>query len=180
MFIQESRKTLLLAFPLIAGQVGQMLMGVVDTMMVARIPVPLGSVSDTVMIGHVGDSRAYLFCDGALSQITKDHSYVQLLIDNGNISPAAALFHPQRNIITKAIGTQPEIEADIYTLAFKKSDCILLCSDGLNASVSDESIAKILARGIFSAADNLVEAALGGGGIDDISVIIACEGGGGK
>jgi len=132
---------------------------------------------DSVMIGHVGDSRAYLFCDGALLQITKDHSYVQLLIDNGNISAEVALFHPQRNIITKAIGTQEKVEADVFTLVFKKNDCVMLCSDGLNATVPDDTIAKILTDGIPLAADNLVEAALEGGGIDNISVIIAQRGG---
>lgn len=130
-----------------------------------------------VIIGQVGDSRGYLLREGSLSQVTKDHSYVQTLIDNNNISKQEALTHPQRNIITRAIGTQAKVKVDVYTLALKKNDCILLCSDGLNTNVLDEAILQILSGGIESAADQLVEAALDGGGTDNISVIIAQPGG---
>ncbi|MDD5018502.1 MAG: Stp1/IreP family PP2C-type Ser/Thr phosphatase [Eubacteriales bacterium] len=129
---------------------------------------------DDALIGQVGDSRAYLFSGGVLSQITKDHSYVQMLIDTGYISHKEALLHPQRNIITRAVGIEPEVEADVYSVALKKEDCVLLCSDGLNAAVTDEDIADILNGEIESAADRLVDLALQRGGSDNISVIIAC------
>ncbi len=130
-----------------------------------------------VIIGQVGDSRGYLFSEGKLQQITKDHSYVQALIDSNNISKKEALNHPQRNIITRAIGTQANVKADVYTLTIKENDCILLCSDGLNTSVLDERISQILGEGIETAAEKLVDEALDGGGTDNISVIIVHPGG---
>lgn len=129
------------------------------------------------LLGHVGDSRAYLYRDGALSQITKDHSYVQMLLDNGYISKEEAAYHPQKNIITRAVGTEAEVEADVYTIRLKVSDIVLLCTDGLNTCVDDEKIAQIIGEGIGNAADRLVEAALEGGGSDNVSVVLAMAGG---
>lgn len=125
------------------------------------------------IIGHIGDSRAYLFRDGGLLQITKDHSYVQMLIDNGYITKKEALRHPNRNVITRAVGTDESVEVDIFTVPLKKGDAILLCSDGLNAAVADKEIEAIMKRGIASAADKLIDAALKNGGDDNISVVIA-------
>lgn len=125
------------------------------------------------IIGHVGDSRAYLFRGGKLSQITKDHSYVQMLIDNGYITSKQALYHPNKNVITRSVGTEDIIEVDTFTVPVQKGDALLLCSDGLNNIVADEEIEDILRRGTESAADALVEAALHGGGDDNISVVIA-------
>jgi protein phosphatase len=129
------------------------------------------------IIGHVGDSRAYLFRDAQLSQLTKDHSYVQMLVENGYITQEEALVHPHRNIITRAIGTENDIEADVWTDELKANDVLLLCSDGLNNAVSDEKIAEILKEGISMAADRLIEASLAAGGPDNISVVIAQVGG---
>lgn len=131
-----------------------------------------------VLIGHVGDSRAYLFSRGALSQITRDHSYVQSLVDSGLISREAAAVHPRRNIITRAIGTDIEVETDIFTAAFGAGDILLLCTDGLSGLVSDAQIAAILGGGVSLAADRLIEAALAGGGHDNISVVLAARDGG--
>lgn len=125
------------------------------------------------IIGHVGDSRAYHFCDGSLSQITKDHSYVQMLIDNGYITSKQALNHPNKNVITRSVGTDDILDIDTFTVPLKKGDALLLCTDGLSNVVPDELIEAILCRGIENAADELVDAALSGGGEDNISVVIA-------
>jgi protein phosphatase len=132
---------------------------------------------DKVMIGQIGDSRAYHFSNGKIKRITKDHSYVQLLIDSGYISEEDAKHHPQRNIITRAIGTESVVEADIYSISIKNGDTVLLCSDGLCGVLSDDDIASALSESIQTAADRLVDAALGSGGTDNISVVIAYKGG---
>lgn len=125
------------------------------------------------LIGHVGDSRAYLFRTGKLEQLTKDHSYVQMLIENGYITKEEALHHPHRNIITRAIGTEREVEADILTIDLLAGDLLLLCSDGLNNAVTDGQISDILHSDIATAADRLIDASLSAGGSDNITVIIA-------
>lgn len=129
------------------------------------------------IIGHVGDSRAYLFRDKKLSQLTKDHSYVQMLVESGYITQQEALVHPHRNIITRAIGTETNLEPDVWTDELKTDDVLLLCSDGLSSSISDEKIADILRGGIPEAADRLIEASLAAGGTDNISVVIVQMGG---
>ena len=125
------------------------------------------------IIGHVGDSRAYLFRGRMLEQLTKDHSYVQILIESGYITDEEALHHPHRNIITRAIGTENEVDADVFSVSLSPGDTLLLCSDGLNNSVSDKKISEILYSDAAAAADLLVEAALLAGGTDNISVVIA-------
>jgi len=130
-----------------------------------------------VIIGHVGDSRAYLFRDEQLSQLTKDHSYVQMLVESGYITQQQALVHPHRNIITSAIGTEAELEPDVWSDELQGGDVLLLCSDGLNSAISDEKIAEILRGGIPEAADRLIEASLAAGGPDNISVVIVQTGG---
>lgn len=129
-------------------------------------------------IGQVGDSRAYLYRDGVVSQITKDHSYVQLLIDRGFITKDDAARHPQKNIITRAVGTESDVEVDTFVVELKENDIILLCSDGLNNAVSDDEIAKLLSADLSLASENLIQAALDNGGTDNISVIIALFDGG--
>jgi len=134
--------------------------------------------SGCAVIGHVGDSRAYLFRDGKLSQITKDHSYVQMLIDHGYISKSDAHRHPHKNVITRAIGIDDVIDVDTHTVELRGGDSLLLCTDGLNSAVPDGEIESILSDGISEAADRLVEAALKNGAQDNISVVIAhMEGG---
>lgn len=133
---------------------------------------------DKAIIGHVGDSRAYLFRNGQLEQLTKDHSYVQILIESGYITKEEALRHPHRNIITRAIGTENEVEPDVLTVDLSKGDVLLLCSDGLNNAVTDAQITEVLKNGIPEAADKLIEASLAAGGPDNISVVIAETDGG--
>lgn len=135
-------------------------------------------ISDRAVIGHIGDSRAYLFRAGKLSQITKDHSYVQMLIDHGYIEKSQANRHPHKNIITRAIGTDDTIDVDTKTIDLNCGDTILLCTDGLNAAVSDEEIETIMSSEIADAADRLVETALKNGSQDNISVVIAHMDGG--
>lgn len=135
-------------------------------------------VSDKAYIGQVGDSRAYLYREGALSQITTDHSYVQMLLDKGLISKEEASDHPQKNIITRAVGTDKEVEVDGFTVELLKDDVILLCSDGLSNAVGDDDIASILSYDLHTAAERLIQAALDNGGTDNISAVIAIYTGG--
>ena len=102
---------------------------------------------DEVSIGHVGDSRAYLLRDGQLEQLTRDHSLVAELERSGQISPEAAEHHPQRSIITRALGPEPDVEVDTYTLAARDGDVILISSDGLTSMISDDEVASILRSG---------------------------------
>jgi PPM family protein phosphatase len=129
---------------------------------------------DEVSIGHVGDSRAYRFRDGDLEQLTRDHSLVAELERSGQITPEAAEHHPQRSIITRALGPEPDVEVDTYTLAGREGDLFLLCSDGLTSMISDEEVASILrsADSLDGAADALVRAANQSGGKDNITVVL--------
>lgn len=127
-----------------------------------------------VLIGHVGDSRAYLYHEGNLSQITRDHSYVQMLMDLGYINEEQAAGHPQKNVITRAVGTDAEMDTDIFHTTMCKGDCLLLCSDGLNGMLTDQRIASILGDGYQGAAERLIKAALEAGGGDNVSVVLAC------
>jgi serine/threonine protein phosphatase PrpC len=129
---------------------------------------------DEISLGHVGDSRAYRMRDGELEQLTKDHSLVAELERSGQITAEAAEHHPQRSIITRALGPEPEVEVDTYTLAGREGDLFLLCSDGLTSMISDEEIGSILrsADSLDAAADTLVRAANQSGGKDNITVVL--------
>ena len=128
-----------------------------------------------VHIANVGDSRAYLFREGELRQITRDHSFVQEQIDAGILTPEMARNHPQKNVITRAMGHRPDVEVDTFGMQGKlrPGDKILLCSDGLTGPVRDEQIAHILRHyPIDEAATRLVDAANANGGPDNISVVL--------
>ena len=129
---------------------------------------------DDISLGHVGDSRAYRMRDGELEQLTKDHSLVAELERSGQITAEAAEHHPQRSIITRALGPEPEVEVDTYTIAGREEDLFLLCSDGLTSMISDEEIGSILrsADTLDGAADTLVRAANQSGGKDNITVVL--------
>ena len=129
---------------------------------------------DDVSLGHVGDSRAYRMRDGELMQLTKDHSLVAELERSGQITPEAAEHHPQRSIITRALGPEPDVEVDTYTLAARDGDVFLLCSDGLTSMISDEEVGSIVrsAESLDAAADALVRAANQSGGKDNITVVL--------
>ena len=124
-------------------------------------------------ITNVGDSRAYLYTDGVLQQITEDHTYVNALVRAGVISKDQARTHEDKNMITKAIGAEAAVEADHFTVKVRSGDRILLCTDGLYDKVNEEDIGAIFAMGM-SMTDTcvrLVDAANGNGGGDNITAI---------
>ncbi len=125
-------------------------------------------------IAHVGDSRVYLLHDGTLVRITHDHSYVEELVDAGEITADEARIHPSRSIITRALGSDPDMYADHFTLDVSTGDRIILCSDGLSSMVSDKDIEELAVSSVTpqAAADTLVSAALTNGGHDNVTVIV--------
>jgi PPM family protein phosphatase len=127
-----------------------------------------------VIVGHVGDSRAYLLHDGELTQITDDHSLVEEMVRTGELTPEQAESHPQRSIITRALGMDPEVEVDVYPLQAGPGDRILLCSDGLTTMVRTDHIADILERepDPKRAAQLLVDAANEAGGEDNVTAVV--------
>lgn len=124
-------------------------------------------------IGHVGDSRVYILHAGTLVRVTHDHSFVEELVDAGEITVGEARLHPSRSIITRALGSDPEMYADHFTLDVEMGDRILICSDGLSSMVSDAHIETVAVSNVTpqGAADNLVADALAEGGHDNITVI---------
>ena len=118
---------------------------------------------------HVGDSRAYLLAD-AFTQITNDHSMVQELVDSGEITAEAAKTHPQKNMITRAVGVEGFITCDCDTVPFEKGNILLLCTDGLTNMVSDEDIKNILTA--KADPERLISAALTAGGRDNVTVVL--------
>jgi protein phosphatase len=127
-----------------------------------------------VAIGHVGDSRAYLIRDRKLEQLTEDHSLVAELVRSGKLSPEEAEGHPQRSVITRALGTDPDVDVDTFSVETKPGDLFLLCSDGLTSMVDDETILREVKRNrndLAKAAKALVRAANKGGGEDNITVV---------
>ena len=127
-----------------------------------------------VLVAHVGDSRAYLLHDGALTRITEDHSIVADLVRQGAITEEDARFHPQRSVITRALGSDPDMVADVYEVRATPGDRLLLTTDGLTGMLPDDFIAELLdpARTPEEAAAKLVEAANRAGGYDNITVVI--------
>ncbi len=133
------------------------------------------SPSGTVAIGHVGDSRAYLLREGALEQLTTDHSLVAELVESGVLTPEEAERHPQRSAITRALGTEPAVEVDAFTMQAEPGDLFLVCSDGLSAMISDDAVSSAIEaadRDPERAADALVSAANASGGEDNITVVL--------
>ncbi len=127
-----------------------------------------------VWIGHVGDSRAYLVRDGRLEQLTEDHSLVAELVRSGKLSPEEAESHPQRSVVTRALGTDPDVDVDTFSVEAKPGDLFLLCSDGLTTMVDDSTILEEIDRhrdDLRAAAKALVRAANRGGGEDNITVV---------
>ncbi|HYI36784.1 MAG TPA: Stp1/IreP family PP2C-type Ser/Thr phosphatase [Thermoleophilaceae bacterium] len=127
-----------------------------------------------VSIGHVGDSRAYRLRDGTLEQLTHDHSLVAELVRSGQLSAEAAENHPQRSIITRALGPESDVEVDAHTHTARAGDVYVLCSDGLTGMVSDPDMEAILrgAGSLDEAASALVKAANQSGGKDNITVVL--------
>jgi PPM family protein phosphatase len=129
---------------------------------------------DMVHVANIGDSRGYLLRQGELSQVTVDHSLVQELVDDGRLSPEDAERHPQRSVITRALGIDPEVEFDLFTYKLQVGDRLLLCSDGLSDVVEPGQIRKVLlrVRNAQQAARRLVTVANEQGGPDNITVIV--------
>lgn len=128
-----------------------------------------------IVVAHVGDSRAYLLHNDGLYQMTEDHTFVNVLIKNGQISEEEANHHPKRNVLTRAVGTAEEVDVDINDNPWDSDDIILLCSDGLTSMIDDREIGLVLSStsiNLEQKADRLVELALNAGGTDNISLIL--------
>ena len=137
---------------------------------------------DTIAFGHVGDSRAYRFRAGELEQLTDDHSLVGELVRSGRLSPEEAESHPQRSVITRALGTEPDVDVDTFTIEAQPDDLYLICSDGLTDMVSPRELQSLLVErsgDLDAAACALVAAANAGGGEDNITVVLFQIAGGG-
>ncbi|HEU5106404.1 MAG TPA: Stp1/IreP family PP2C-type Ser/Thr phosphatase [Solirubrobacterales bacterium] len=128
---------------------------------------------EEVAIGHVGDSRAYRLRGGKLEQLTRDHSLVEEMRRKGQLTDAQAEDHPQRSIITRALGPEPEVQVDVQTVPAQDGDVFLICSDGLTTMLDDEQIARLLIRAtsLTSAVRALVDEANRAGGRDNITVV---------
>ncbi len=129
---------------------------------------------DEISFGHVGDSRAYVFRDGKLRQITNDHSLVEELRRQGKLTREQAAEHPQRSVITRALGPEPNVEVDTLTVRARAGDVFLLCSDGLTTMLSDQDLLAILSRegDLERTGRRLIRAANDRGGRDNITVVL--------
>ncbi|MCI8292965.1 MAG: Stp1/IreP family PP2C-type Ser/Thr phosphatase [Hespellia sp.] len=143
------------------------LKGMGTTVVVATI------IHQMMYFANVGDSRLYLINQG-ITQLTKDHSLVEEMVRLGGIKPEEAKHHPDKNIITRAIGAKEDVEVDFYEHRLKKGDIILMCTDGLSNMVEDEEIFHIVqgARDVVEAAETLVETAKENGGTDNIGIVL--------
>jgi len=144
--------------------------GMGTTMTVALVE-PNGDI----VFGHVGDSRAYRFRDGQLEQLTDDHSLVAELVRRGELSERDAEVHPQRSVITRALGTDPDVDVDAFTVRPEPGDLYLICSDGLSDMISSGAIQEVLRRNradLDAAAHALVKAANRSGGDDNITAVL--------
>ena len=130
---------------------------------------------ESVYIVNVGDSRAYILREGLMTQLTEDHTYVNKLINAGTLTKSEARMHPQKNIITKALGSVRNVEPDFYRFDLEDGDRILLCTDGLHGELSDDEIAEILRQDndLNEIARKLVNSANAKGGHDNITVVLA-------
>lgn len=126
------------------------------------------------LIGQVGDSRVYMLRDGALTQVTKDHSYVQEQVDLGNLTPEQARYHPYSNVITRCVGAGSDVEPDVYVGEVKLGDVFLVASDGLTGMVDDRRLQQLLmARTVPERkVAALISEANGRGGLDNITAIV--------
>jgi serine/threonine protein phosphatase PrpC len=138
------------------------------------LTVAVFSPDNAVEIGNIGDSRAYLYRDRSLSQITRDHSLVAEMMEAGDLTPEDAAIHPYRSVITRALGLDRDIDVDLFRLDLYEGDRILLCTDGLTTMVEDDDIGQILDShpNPAEAVSALVEAANAAGGADNTSVVL--------
>lgn len=132
---------------------------------------------DKALIAHVGDSRVYRLRGGELTQLTDDHSFVAELVRNHIITPEMAKTHPNRNIITRAVGVDPMVEVDVLEEEIREGDLWLICSDGLHGMVEDAEIQKTLTdMELEEAAEHLLARALEGGGYDNVTLVLIGHG----
>lgn len=129
-------------------------------------------VDEKVYISHIGDSRIYKIKNGNIKQITKDHSYVEKLINDGTITREEAIKHPQKNMLTKALGCTAYVEPDLLVEKIEENDIILICSDGLTNMLTDEQILKTIEENPEEPNKHLILEANKEGGIDNITVIV--------
>jgi protein phosphatase len=128
-----------------------------------------------VVFGHVGDSRAYILRDDTLEQLTNDHTLVAELVRRGELSPGEAQVHPQRSVITRALGTDPDVDVDTFAVVAQPGDIFLICSDGLSSMVDSRDIEEILRKNradLAGASKALIQAANRGGGEDNITAVL--------
>ncbi len=122
-------------------------------------------------ISHVGDSRAYMLSGDTLEQLTRDHSMVQDMVETGKITQLEAKLHPQKNIITRALGVQPEVRIDFFERAMENNDILLLCTDGLSNYVESDEICTLVNGTYYEFAERLVSRALQNGGGDNVTAV---------
>ncbi|MCG7213803.1 Stp1/IreP family PP2C-type Ser/Thr phosphatase [Paenibacillus mucilaginosus] len=136
---------------------------------------------DRAVIAHIGDSRAYRIGGGRIEQLTEDHSLVNELVKSGQISREEASHHPRRNVLTRALGTEPTIEVDVQEVSWQKGDLLLLCSDGLCGLVDDERILEAASgpEELEEKARRLIKEALDAGGDDNVTVVLVANDGAG-
>ncbi|MFZ4893411.1 PP2C family protein-serine/threonine phosphatase [Plantibacter sp. Mn2098] len=147
--------------------------GVIGTTVAGLALVTLSPQTDSHwMVFNVGDSRVYTWTDAELRRVTVDHSAVQELVDAGRITEAEAAVHPDRNIVTKAIGVDVGIDPDVWLMPAVGHQTFLLCSDGLTGELPDARIAEILGGGLVGAADRLVREAVAAGGRDNVTALL--------
>lgn len=132
------------------------------------------TAGDRVVIGHVGDSRAYRIRDGIIQRLTRDHSLVEEMRRRGQITAAEAEDHPQRSIITRALGPEPDVDVDVQSVPAEPGDLFLLCSDGLTSMLDDDAIRQVIVRSetLDTAIRHLIDAANSAGGRDNITAIL--------
>lgn len=134
----------------------------------------LGINEENALVAHVGDSRLYLFREGELQRITRDHSLVEEMVRQGKLTPEEAAIHPQRNVLLQALGAEENIEIEFSELDLQKGDLFLLCTDGLTGPVNDEEITEILKKtaNLQKSAEKMADLANARGGNDNITVVL--------
>lgn len=132
-------------------------------------------LKNTAVLINVGDSRAYHFSAHGVRQVTSDHSIVELMVQRGELTPEQAKTYPGKNLITRAVGTEPEVEGDIYVQELHKDDCLLLCSDGLSNEMADQEMLFEVAHGMkkSTCCDRLLSIAKNRGAPDNVTVVLA-------
>lgn len=166
LIVQSIQKANQTVYQKAIGEPGQQGMGTTLTAMILK--------NQKYLIGHIGDSRAYLLRKDKLRRLTEDHALVAEMVREGKISPEEAAGHPLRNVLTRALGVEPELEVDLIVQDQLAGDKILLCTDGLNAMLDDEQIERIIAREANpeDICQELIRTANAKGGSDNVTVVL--------